>query len=218
MLVIKNIRVRYLEFFFCPRMSAVEQTQECLNELRRVLEDFNRAEETSPAKQASSKKVKHALIKLRRSHASLRQQEMAEQKQIIEVMKSLQRVKFAIDNSKFLESQCEFLVEKFNSAQCPELEKVMPSLPSIAEYTARHEGEPGFVSYDTDPHQFMLNILASELEERERMEEMIKELEQKKTVVTKDISKKREFLSSLTCKIQDLSQAMDGLTKLFEKQ
>ena len=120
-----------------------------------------------------------------------------------------------VENSQFLESQCEFLVEKFNSAQCPELDKISASLPSVEEYTLKHGSDQGFVSYESDPHQFMLNLLSSELDERSALEGRILELQAKETLAKNDIGSKRKFIASIASKLFDLNKSLEGVVKLF---
>ena len=199
-------------------MSAIEQTQTCLVELRQSLDDHDKVKRSGASTAVSSRQVKKSLIKLRRAHARMRDEQIQENKKLMDAVKSLHRAKVAVENTSFLENQCMYLVEKFNATQFPELEKVLPTLPSVEEYTAKHKDDADFVSYDSDPHQFLLNQLASELEERDLMEKRIKELEEGKNALKKDINRKREFLSSITAKVSDVTQSVEALVRLFEKQ
>ena len=60
-------------------------------------------------------------------------------------------------------------------------------------------------------------MLASELEDRDRVEQEIKHLGEQQVLVKKDISNKRDMLSSMSSKLFEVSKAVEGLVKVFEK-
>lgn len=198
-------------------MSANQIVLDAIESLREALKGFDSERKTGKVSKDSKRSVQKAVVKLRRSHAMLRQEQIRDQSETIKAVRRLQHAKKAVSNSEFLEAQCEFIVERLNSVQCPELEKIRPSLPSIDDYTIRHKDEPDFVSYEHDQHQFMLNMLASELEERNKMEEEIVDLQRKEASIKNEILNKREFLQSLASKLTDLNRGVDGLAKLLEK-
>ena len=199
-------------------MSAtIQNTSQCITELRSTLEELQGCRTSGTSDADALKKVRRNIVKLRRAHAKMREQQVLEQKQLLEVVRKLQRTRIAAENSQFLEAQCQFLVEKYNSTQFPELEKASAFLPSIEEYAEKHKDDPGFVSHESDPHQFTLNMLASELEDRDRVEQEIKHLGEQQVLVKKDISSKREMLSSMSSKLFEVSKAVEGLVKVFEK-
>jgi hypothetical protein len=198
-------------------MSAIENISQCINELRSSVELLQTNRKSGSPEADEVKRVRRNIIKLRRAHAKMREHQTVERKEIVDVVRKLQRAKLAAENAQFLEAQCEFLVRKFQSAQFPELEKVSSSLPSVEEYTRKHMNDPGFVSYESDPHQFTLNMLSSELEERDAFEQEIKNLGEQQGAVKKDIASKRDLLSSLSSKLLDASKAVESLVKVFEK-
>ena len=198
-------------------MSAIDDVSKCIQELRSLHEEFRRLRPTGSEHKEVVKKVRSMIVKLRRNHAKLREQQKAEQKQVADVILSLHRAKVAAENSRFLGGQCEFLVEKYNSIQFPELEKAMASLPSIEEYTQRHKNDPGFVSYEANSHQFMLNMLSEELKDRDSLAKEIKDLEERQAVVKRDINSKRDLLASMSTKLLDVSRSVEALVSVLEK-
>ena len=195
--------------------SAIQNTSACIEELRESVIALDQERSAGKETEASVKRVRKALLKLRRAHANARESQSDQQRRMIDAVKKLRAAQTTLENSRFVESQCEFLVSKYNSAQFPEFEKVRATLPSVEEYTEKHKNEPGFVSHDADPHQFMLNMLASELEERNGMEEEIVVLQQQEAEIKREMVRKREYINSLAGKLQELSACVDGLAKLL---
>jgi len=198
-------------------MSSNQNVLNAAVSLGEALKQFDSERSKGADTSLSRRSVQKAIVTLRRSHASLRLEQLRDHSDAVKAVRKLQTAKIALSNSQFLEAQCSYLVEKFNSVQCPEFEKVFPSLPSVEEYTAQHKDEPDFVPYGTDQHQFMLNMLASELEDRNRMEEGLIELHNKECIVKKQIASKKEFLQSLAGKLYELNRGVEGLAKFLEK-
>lgn len=195
--------------------SAIQTTMESIKELRESLVALDKERCSGVENEASSTRVQKALLKLRRSHSKMRDSQAAGQKRVVDAVKKLRKAQLELDNSRFLESQCDFLVEKYNSAHFPAFEKVSASLPSVADYSEKHKNDPDFVSQESDPHQFMMNMLASELEDRNRMEEEIVTLQQREIEIKRDMNHKREYLSSMAAKLQEVRVCVDGLAKLL---
>jgi hypothetical protein len=214
MITFHDINVSHPPGIFLVSVMA-EQVTESIEELKRLLVAVNAEKVSGGVTVQSRRLVQKSLIKLRRSHAKMREIQMNEQRQVISLARKIQEAKLALDNSAFMETQCNFIVEKFNSAQCPELDKISASLPSPDEYTAKHRNDPDFVAYDSNPHQFMLSMLASELEERRELERKVEELKQEESVVKNDIAKKQKFLASLSSKLSDMNKSVEGILQVF---
>lgn len=185
--------------------------------LREALKGFDSDRSKGIDTKQSRVSVQKAIIRLRRSHASMRHQQLKEQSGAVQAAKRIQEAKLDLSNSRFLEAQCAFLAEKYNTAQFPELEKISSSLPSVEQYTAQHENDPGFVSYDMDQHQFMLNLLSSELDERHVLEEQISELQRYEAEAKKLLLRKKEFFETLASKLSDLHREVSGLSDFMEQ-
>ena len=193
----------------------LSETTATIAELRSLIRTVSEQKKHGSVDDETAFKVRKTLVKLRRSHAKLRESEKEEQKQMMKVAQSLQDARNSFANAEFIESQCQFLVEKFNSAQCPDLDKIASSLPSVEEYTKIHYNDPGFVSQEADSHQFTLNLLGSELAERERLSSEILDLKKTEENVRGEIASRQKFLSSLATRLEDLSSSLDGVKKLF---
>lgn len=198
-------------------MSATEETMAAIAELRDLVSIIEKQKESGPVESETAAKVRKTLVRLRRCHAKMRIAEKEEQKQVLKAARQLRAARATFENAEFVESQCQFLVEKFNAAQCPELDKISSSLPTVEEYTKAHYKDPGFVSHEADPHQFTLNLLASELQERERLEIEISTLKQREVSVKTEIASREKFISSLSTRLTDLNRSLDGLRKLFNE-
>lgn len=207
--------IKRCEIFSGKFQMEIQGATQSVNELRSLLVRVREEKANGTFSAESARNVRKSLIKLRRAHSALRGHQQAERKKLMDVAKQLQETRSLVENSQFLESQCQFLVERFNSAQCPELEKISSTVPTIEQYTAKHEGDAGFVSYKADPHQFMLNLLSSELEERHALAEQVVGLRAEESRVRADIVKKQKFIASLMSSLSDLSKSVDSVVNLF---
>lgn len=193
----------------------ISETNATIAELRDLIHVMDTQKKSGAVSEDTVHKVRKTLVKLRRCHAKLRAAEREEQTEVMKVAKNLESARSLFENAEFVESQCDFLVQKFNSAQCPDLDQVVETLPSVEEYTRLHSGDANFVSQESDPHQFTLNMLSSELEVREQLANEIIVMKKNEELVKNEIGNRQKFLSSLTTRLVDLNKSMESLRKLF---
>jgi hypothetical protein len=192
----------------------LHETRAAVKELRTLVEAFE-TDSSSAATPEASQRVRQGLINLRRAHAALRSWQGERQVETMKAVKRLKSSRSNEDNSAFMHAQCDALVESYNSVQFPELDKVLPSLPSVEEYTEKHKMDQDFVSHDSNPHQFMLNMLADEISDRSSMEEVISELKLKRVEQGKVLAEKQKFIESIGTRLADLSRAVDSIKAEF---
>ena len=190
-------------------------TQNAIEDLRRILDQVTEEKSSGQVSQATAASVRKALLKLRRAHAKLRESQSHSTREALGAVEQFKRARLLMENSRFVESQCRFLAEKYESTQTPELDKVSLFLPSVDEFTRLHSGETDFVSYEADPHQFMLAMLSNELIERKKLEESIESLETTRDTLQAQITKKQKFLTSMSSELKELTKSIGSINALF---
>ena len=73
--------------------TAFEQVSGAINDLRSVVQGIDKSKTARPVDAETLRKVQRTLVKLRRSHAQLRDAQSSEQKQIIQAVKKLNSAK-----------------------------------------------------------------------------------------------------------------------------
>jgi hypothetical protein len=197
-------------------MSNAEGKQ-IIEDLRRLLTDVHnsRIESGNAPSKESVHAVHKTLVKLRRFHAKLRQSQKKNDETLQEAKSKLHKARIGRDNAVFLESQCKYLIDQYNNVKCPELDRVKQSLVSNQEFADKHRGEPGFVEYSEDPHQFMMNMLSDELIERRTIENRILAMREDEDKVNLEIQNKQNFINSIQAKLHDLNESIDNLKSAF---
>ena len=190
-------------------------TQNAIGDLRQLLDQVAKEKSAGQVSQETAAAVRRSLLRLRRDHAKLREAQINSSKEALDAVERFKKARLLFENSRFVESQCRYLSEKYESTQTPELDKVSTYLPSVEEFTREHAGEADFVSYETDPHQFMLAMLSNELVERKKLEESIGSLEATRDTLQTQITKKQKFLSSMSSKLSELTQSVNNIKSLF---
>jgi len=191
------------------------ETQNAISDLRKLLDDVTEQKATGQLSQETASAVRRSLLNLRRAHAKLRESQSESAKEASDAVEQFKKARLQLENSRFLESQCQYLSEKYESTQTPELDKVSVFLPTVVEFTRNHSGDHDFVSYEADPHQFMLAMLSNELSERKKLEESISSLESTRDTLHSQITKKQKFLSSMSSKLSELTKSVSSIKALF---
>ncbi len=202
-------------FSSCQMISSpVDESRAALKHIRGLVAGLEKSPEDAKS-QENVIQIRGALINLRRCHSKLRTWQNDQHMEALDAVKKLRCAKCESENSAFIRSQCDMLVNKYNTSQSPELQKLLPSLPSIEAYSERHKMDDGFVSYESDPHQFMLNMLSDELVDRKHMEEEVIQLNEKRAGIEKEIVEKKKFLESIGSRLADLARSVDTIKDAF---
>jgi predicted nucleic acid-binding Zn-ribbon protein len=191
------------------------ETLNAISDLRKLLDDVTKQKATGQLSQETAAAVRRSLLNLRRAHVKLRESQSESAKGASDAIEQFKKARLQLENSRFLESQCQYLSEKYESTQTPELDKVSVYLPTVEEFTRDHSGEHDFVSYEADPHQFMLAMLSNELNQRKKLEESISSLESTRDTLQSQITKKQKFLSSMSSKLSELTKSVSSIKALF---
>jgi hypothetical protein len=204
--------------FFSVFTPMSKDAENAITDLRQLIDRVTLERNSGRISEQTSTAVRKALLRLRRAHAKLRETQSETSKAVNEAIKRFNEGRLHLDNSKFVESQCKFLAEKFESTQTPELDKVSMYLPSVEEFTRQHSEDIDFVPYENDPHQFTLSMLANELLERKKLEESILSLETTRESLQSQIVKKQKFLSSMSSKLSELAKSVETVKSSFPLQ
>jgi hypothetical protein len=195
-----------------------KDAENAITDLRLLIDRVAIERKSGRITEQTSQSIRKALLRLRRAHAKIKESQSETSKAVNDAIKRFNEGRLHLDNSKFVQSQCKFLTEKFESTQTPELDKVSMYLPSVEEFTRQHSQDIDFVPYETDPHQFTLCMLANELLERKKLEESIQTLETTRESLQSQIGKKQKFLSSMSSKLSELAKSVESVKSSFPLQ